>query len=255
MTHPGEGTLQALLDGEMPAAEQDALEHHLSECGHCGAQLEVLRDASDHLSRALRLLDRPPPVAEARARLEHARRRRTAVRSTAVLRRAAILLLGSAAVLSATVPGSPLREWLANGRGAGTPATTAVREPVAESAAESVEPAPAGISVRPLEGRMRVVLTAPASGSRIRVRLYDGERVGVWATGTSARARFRSGPERLEVDGAGPGEIQVEIPRAVRQFTLEVDGQIYLRKVGEDLRFPGPAVDTAGPEIVFEVRP
>ncbi|MBA4158204.1 MAG: hypothetical protein H0X65_12100, partial [Gemmatimonadetes bacterium] len=207
----------------------------------------------------LRLMDRPAPMAEARARLEHAGRRRRAGRSTAMLRRAAILLLGSTAVLSATVPGSPLRDWLANDRGAAGPTATAVHEPVAAPAtapaAESAEAAPAGISVRPLEGRMRVVLTAPAPGSRIRVRLHDGERVGVWAAGVAARARFRSGPERIEVDGAGPGEIRVEIPRAAREVTLEVDGQVYLRKQGEDLRFPGPAADTAGPEIVFEVRP
>jgi hypothetical protein len=258
-THPGEGTLQALLDEEVPPQERAELERHLAGCPACAAEMDALRDASAVLASSLRLLDlrlEPEAVQQARWRLEHARRagRRSAGWGGTTVRRAALLVVGSAAVLSATVPGSPVRSWL---RGADAPAVARVEE--AERTTTLAPPvddaAPAGVSLLPTQGRMRVELRGLAPGVRLRVQLTDGERVGVWASGAAAQARFRTAPERIEVEGAPAGEIRVEVPRSTERFALEVNGRPYLFKQGEQLRFPGPAADTAGPEILFEVRP
>jgi hypothetical protein len=261
-THPGEGTLQALLDDEVRPAERGELERHVAGCAHCAAELQAMREDTKVLVGALALLDEPVNVEQARWRLEgRTRRRGTPVRGAgltgAALRRSAILMVGSAAVLSATVPGSPVREWLTDSWDRYT--TTA--EPIAPEPAPTValpdvapEPTPSGVSVRP-EGPMRVVLRDLAPGVRLRVQLHDGERVGVWASGEAAQARFRTAPERIEVEAVSAGEVRVEIPRLGQRLTLEVNGRVYLRKDGEQLRFPGPPAEAVGPEIVFEVRP
>jgi hypothetical protein len=257
MTHPGEGTLQALLDGELRFDKRAELELHLAECAVCTADMQDLRDASALFSTALPLVDVPAPAAEqARWRLE-GRRRRTAAPAGSALRRAALLIVGSAAVLSATVPGSPVREWLAE-RLTTQPAAEQVSGPhdaVPAIASDEAAPAaaPAGVSVRPAEGRMRVVLLGATDGVRLRVRMHDGESVGVWTSGEGTPAHFRTAPDRIEVEGVRAGEVRVEIPRAGQHFILEVDGRVYLRKDGEQLRFSGPAADTVGPEILFEV--
>jgi hypothetical protein len=257
-THPEEGTLQALLDGEVRPEERAALERHLAECPACAAEAEALREASAVFGSAVLLLDpptEPAAVERARWRLEGVRRdrARAAGWGGATARRAALLLLGSAAVLSATVPGSPVREWLAGSNDA--PVAAVHEEETAAPVAMRAAAAPSGVSVRPETGRMRVVLRDLAPGVGLRVQLHDGERVGVWASGEAARAPFRTAPERIELDGAAGGEIRVEVPRATAHFVLEVNGRTYLVKERDGLRFPGPEADTVEPEIVFEVRP
>jgi hypothetical protein len=257
MMHPVEGTLQALLDDEVRPIERADLERHVVACDACTAQLQALRTASAGLTAALGLIDEPAPVEQARWRFQGRRRRGTWIDGT-TLRRTAVLLVGTAAVLSAAVPGSPVREWLSDrwGENENVAVTTEpTTTPEAEPSIAAAESGPAGVSVRPTDGRMRVVLRDLAPGVRLRVQLHDGERVGVWATGEAAQARFRTAPERIEVEGASAGELLVEIPRASRHLTMEVNGRVYLLKDGDQLRFPGPAADTAGPEILFEVQP
>jgi hypothetical protein len=257
MTHPGEGTLQALLDGELRFDERAELELHLAGCSVCTAEMTALRESSALVSAALPLIDLPAPATEqARWRME-GRRRRSAGTAGVALRRAAVLIVGSAAVLSATVPGSPVREWLAErwDGGAVTEQPATVREAVPAAAMdETAAPAaPAGVSVRPTEGRMRVVLVGPADGVRLRVQLHDGEAVGVWTSGEGPAAHFRTAPDRIEVEGVRAGEVRIEIPRAGQHITLEVNGRVYLWKEGEQLRFSGPVADTVGPEILFDI--
>jgi hypothetical protein len=258
MTHPGEGTLQALLDGELRFDERAEVELHMAECGVCAAEMMALRESSALLSAALPMVDLPAPATEqARWRVEGRRRRKGAGSAGIALRRAAVLIVGSAAVLSATVPGSPVRQWLAErwDGGAVTEHPATVREAVPAAATdETAAPAtPAGVSVRPAEGRMRVVLVDPADGVRLRVQLHDGDAVGVWTSGEGPAAHFRTAPDRIEVEGVRAGEVRVEIPRSGQHITLEVNGRVYLWKDGKQLRFSGPATDAVGPEILFEV--
>lgn len=253
VTHLDEGALMALVDGELPPGDAAALEAHLEECAACRAAAQSLRAERKKLSDALRLLDREPPTELARQRLRRTRRSRSGIGRP--LRWAAVIVVGTATALAATVPGSPLREWIA-AIGDDAPAVVAVDER-SEVAVETARApaAPAGVFVVPRTGRMSVSFTGASEGLRIRLHVHDGEEVEVLTSRGAEQARFHTAPDRIEVRDAGRGEASIEIPRGLAEFTLEVDGRVYMAKRGEDLRFPGPPADTVGPAIVFEVRP
>jgi len=61
MWHPDEGTLNALLDGEVPSAEALELERHLSDCAECRARLI---EARSFRADALALIGEIDPVIE-----------------------------------------------------------------------------------------------------------------------------------------------------------------------------------------------
>jgi anti-sigma factor RsiW len=273
MSHPAEGTLQAYLDGELPRADRAEVERHLEGCAPCRDAAEGLRAAAASLTGALALLDRPAPTERALAAASRQRWRRwVGVDAGQVLRRAAVLVLGVATVASATVPGSPVRGWIAGLLHGGAPASapaggsvaaggpggaTGVPAPAAGAPEAGAAPdaSAAGVSVLPELGRVRVVLTAPSPDLRIRVRLSDDPYSDVRATGLASGARFRTGPGRVEVSGAGAGEVEVVIPRGARSAVVEVDGRAYFRKDGEGIRLLAPASDSSDSEVVFTVRP
>jgi hypothetical protein len=228
MSHVAEGTIQALLDGELSAFESAAVQRHLEGCPACRAELDLLRSAAADLSAALVVLDLPAPLARAQRAVGRQRWRRWAGTDAGqALRRAAVLVLGVAAVASATVPGSPLRRWVEELRG-GAAASAPVASPVASAPAGSSagEGAPAAaVSILPAGGRVRVVLRHPSPGVRI------------------------------EVSDARSGEVEVLIPRSARTASVEVDGRPYLRKDADGLRLLAPVSDSSGSEIVFNVQP
>jgi anti-sigma factor RsiW len=259
MNHLDEGTLQALLDGEISGGQKASVEDHLEACEHCQAELDTLREACSQLSGALRMLDRPAPVEFARRQM--IRKRRWMTLGATHLRRAAVLLLVATTALSATIPGSPLREWVvetwrgsadhrADRQEATPPVTVAATE-----AANAPETSPAGVSVQPSDRPMRVVFRKPAQGLRVIAHLHDGSRVEVSAEGPAAKAHFRTAPDRIEIEAADTGEVRIGIPRSTNRFTLEVDGQVLLAKQGEDLRVPERTARSGGPVILLEVQP
>lgn len=54
MSHPDDGTIQALLDGELEPAEQARLEAHVASCAACAARV---REAREFLQEAERLVE------------------------------------------------------------------------------------------------------------------------------------------------------------------------------------------------------
>ncbi|HET8656707.1 MAG TPA: zf-HC2 domain-containing protein [Longimicrobiaceae bacterium] len=246
MNHPDEGTLQALLDGEVAGADRADVEGHLAGCATCREAYDEAAARARALREALSCLDVPAPVAPARRRV--AARRRFGGR--AALPWAAVFVLVAATALSATVPGSPLRRWWS----AAAERATAAPASVQASAAAAPAPEPAsGVSVRPVDGRLRVSLVDAAPGLRLGVRFGEASRASVTASGEAAGASFRTGPGSIEVRGAGPGRVEVAISRAVKDFSLSVNGRVYLVGDGAGLRVSGPASAPAGPEIEFEV--
>ena len=262
MMHADEGTLQALLDGELDAARRAAVEHHLAGCGACAADLDALRALRDRFRFALRAGDAPAAVEPARAAV--AARSRTgggAMRQARrALARAAVLVVGAAGIAFAAVPGSPVRRWIGVD---GAPAPV-VPEPGLRPAPAAPAAAPdpgdddataAAVSIHPAGGGVRVVLSAASPGVQVRARFTDQPMAHVQARGEAAGARFRTGPGRVEVVGAGPGEVRVELPRGVETAVLEVNGRVYLAREGESTRVLGPveAQDSAG--VLFAVSP
>ncbi|HEX2094100.1 MAG TPA: zf-HC2 domain-containing protein [Longimicrobiaceae bacterium] len=255
-THPSEGELQALLDGEVTYVDQEALLRHLRSCDGCRGELEELRRAFDQAIAALVVLDRPAPVREAHRRLVRRRSRGT---WGAALRRAAVLLFLASTAVSAALPGSPLREWLAtNGwenRPEGEEARRTVGAPTVLQPVPATAPSPTAVSVRPADGRMRVVLVRPSPGLRVRVLVADQERVRVSAEGGSSSPRFRTSADRIEVVDGDPGEVRVTVPRGILHFVLEAGGRRYVSKEGDRLHLSGTGPDRSGPELVFKVQP
>lgn len=263
MEHVAEGTLQAYLDGELAAEENAAVERHVAACVECAAELASLRGAAYVLATSLARADQPlasDDVAHAfqlvRAHAGglpgSARRWLTgaAPSTRSALLRAALFLLGLAAVASAAIPGSPVRAWLAGAwqeaASLFSEATPGPRAGPARSVGDG-----AGVSVLPRDGRVRIVLRGPDARTRIHVRLVDGEAAAVRADGGAATARFTSGPGHLELEGGGPGAVRIEVPRAAVWASIEVDGRPYLLKDGADVRILAPLADSGGTEVVF----
>lgn len=235
MLHETPDRLIAYLDGELPERERAEVAAHLSGCADCAAHADRLRAATRELSRALAREDVAPPPR--RAPVPRSRRgwpRRT-------LTEAAVLVLVLGGVAVAAIPGSPVREWISRSlAGIGRSG-----EQASEMAADRESP---GVSVSIVAGRVLVLLTEPAPETRVRVRLVDGDRAGV-----RADARFRTGPGTIEVVGAGPGDVRIDLPRAADSATIRVDGRTVLIKEGADLRILAPSVDSAGAEVSFRV--
>ena len=75
MSHLEDGTLHALLDGEIPSAELAALEAHLSACAECRARLDAERAIRGEADGLVEILEAPafavtasPPAQAVRAR-------------------------------------------------------------------------------------------------------------------------------------------------------------------------------------------
>lgn len=279
--HASEDRLLAYLDDEVPEGERQVVARHLEACRPCADALEALREISRRLSVGLQRLDRPAPALHpaairrragvldvARGRDDDARpaagpaspdeeapsgrrsgRPAGADRPRRSLLAAAVLLLAFTGV-AAAIPGSPVRAWLTDSAraiaglfgGGEEPAPTVVDQEAVEAATRL----PSGVAVEPYGGSVRISLRSPSPDAVVRVRVVDDAR----ATVLASDARYRTGPGRIEVLGAGPGDLRIEIPRSVASAIVEVDGRPVVEKVGTDLRLLTPA-DTSGSEIFF----
>ena len=266
MAHIDEGTLQAYLDDEVAArAEVDA---HLAACTECAAELARLGAASQLFATAVHSADAKAPTYAALNAVKARRspplrtpeftQRRTFTRMP--LARAALLVIGLAAVASAAIPGSPVRALIADALRFVTGADkdeTAVVPPrvdteVAEPVFDSRSDLSAALSIQPVQGRVRVVLSSGANAATVRVRVVDSDRATVHASGAAAQARFRTGPGRIEVTGIEGGEITVDVPRSASNARVELDGRLIFEKDRGQLHLNESASTGPNQEFVFK---
>ena len=173
MSHLDEGTLHALLDGEIPSAELGPIQTHLSACGECRARLEAERNLLGEADGLVGLIEAPPHSGAPEAR---PRRQSRGGRSwTRGLAWAATVVgavgLGYAARDLGSRPGPPPAGPLAladssAGRDAALPVSPPMR-PSAESRAEPPatpprSPAPSPGRMTPAGGGGRRAASAPA---------------------------------------------------------------------------------------------
>ncbi|MBB4636809.1 anti-sigma factor family protein [Longimicrobium terrae] len=260
MTHLDEGTLQELLDGEMPAGRGGPAEAHLASCPVCAAQMAELRAGGERMSALLGAGDAPAPMLRAQAEF-HRRRRagRPLARAGRGLSRAAAVMIAiaGAAVAAAAFPGSPVRAWVQENVLAGPPAPAAPAPAPAVATVPAPREVPAtGVSILPDDGGVRVVVSGAAPELRVSARLSSAPQAQVRATGAAAgTARFRTSPGRIEVLNAGPGEVAVELPAGAESAFLEVNGRVYAAKDGESLRALVPAESGSADQPVFRAGP
>lgn len=262
MTHTDEGRLQAYLDGELLLEERWRTEQHLQKCDRCQEELDQAAARADRFASAVRFLDTIPPLAHAAPTAGlpaiplPSRTGRSSAAGGALRRllpRAAVALLFVGAAASATVPGSPVREWIER-----------MATPTQEVALEDPEPpvvaAPpaaavpeAGVFVDAVGGTVLVVLQ-DARDVRVQMRLVEGPRAGVAATGAAASSHFTSAAGRVEVHNTLGGELSIEIPRGISTATIMINDDIVLRKQDSrlDLNTDLPRLDSAGIAISVE---
>jgi len=239
MIHIEQGELQAYLDEEATLGARAHIDSHVEACAACAAELDRMRAASALFATAIRGADTQAPVFAAQAAVSAARRQARRQRfafSRGALLRAALFMIGFAALASAAIPGSPVRSWISTALRSMriTPAIEipARRTPDARAITPTVESVTgaAALSIRPVDGRVRVVLTDVAFDANIHVRLYDGDRAVVQASGAASRARFRTSPGRLELVGVGNGEVTIDLPRSATDARVEADGRVLYPK-------------------------
>ncbi|MEX2467770.1 MAG: hypothetical protein WD995_12740, partial [Gemmatimonadota bacterium] len=99
----------------------------------------------------------------------------------------------------------------------------------------------------------------PAGGIRVLINSLGplGRLEVVWIDQATARvdapagSRFTYGEGRVEAMVAG-GPVRVELPRTGGAVSLEVDGQPYLTRSGEELDVTGPVRQRSDARILFD---
>jgi hypothetical protein len=261
MTHAHDGLLLAYADGEIDGPAAAELREHLAVCGRCAGELNELQQLSSRAHDALGLLHADAPMLRAQAALatEHGgsmRGWRRARLGASGLARAAMLLLALAGAAAAAIPGSPVRRVLETtfARVAGLFTSEAEAPPApATDVAPVVTLETTSVAIAPADGRVRIVLHAPAGAVDVQVRLVDGSRARLEALTPAPDVRLRSAAGRIEVLGLSAGVVRIEIPRRVASATVEVGGQVYAYKDGQVLRLSGPAGAASGAALEFRI--
>ena len=248
MSHYTEGLLQAYLDQEVATDARAAVDTHVSTCSACADRLQELTELNAAFSAALQLGDvrALPDAARSELRVRARRPAWARLGSSIPLLRAALFVLGITAVGAAAVPGSLVQNWLVRGwRALSGAERQTVAAPVAEPAAQPV-PAetPGAFYMTPAEGRVRVVLQAADQGTIVHVNVVDSERASIQGSWRSIRTRAG----QMEIVG-GRGDLRILLPRSVANATVEVDGKVYVSKIGEELKFHGPTA--VGQDLIF----
>jgi hypothetical protein len=249
MTHLDEGRIRAFLDGES-GDDLDSVRRHLEECGSCSDLLAQIEARSVVVERALGLLDTVGPNPHARDRVramvETESPIETRTHADADTRisfaKAAVIVLFLAAGGAAALPSSPVRAWLAERVRGGASA-------IPESTQTADEPAPVGVRLDVETGALAVSLVEVEPGTLVIVRWVEGTRAAALA-GTGAR--FRAADGRIEVTAVSDS-ISVDLPLDVAEVSLEVNGRMYLRKMGERLDVAGPVITRSPEEIRLRV--
>lgn len=241
--HPGDGRLQAYLDGELAMDAAEAVERHLLRCPPCQARLDDLRRAEEEVSEALTLLDGSSDRPGDREALLWELRRRSGLRRSGRHRErlaaaaVVVLLLGAGA--AAAMPGSPVRDWLF-GSDEGAPASLSTPEAVPS------DPGPA-LSLELQAGEARIEVEGFPSSVPIEVRTAARARAEVDAP---VGASFQAGPGWVRVTGgSGEGILRIELPETARSVRIEVDGRPRAELSEGRLRVDGnPVGDETGDE-------
>jgi hypothetical protein len=256
MNHATEGMLQAFLDEEVAGADRREIADHLGACSACAAEYETMRAAAVRVSALLAALDRPVAVQSALAAVRQHGAAAPATprqlgrrRWRGALTRAALFIVASATVVSATVPGSPVRQWLVSAWDRVATFFVGERDPMAVDAPPAVVVEEAGAWVTPYQGRVRVVLDDALPEATIRIQLVDRQRAGVMAA--EVGARFSTGTGRVEAAEIGARDVVVELPIGAQSAVVEVNGRVVASKDGEALVAHVPMLSMTQYELVL----
>lgn len=234
MNHPDDGTLEALVHGELEPAVGTAVEAHLTECVPCRTRLAEARENDAWVRERLGVLVTPVPHASAAQ--VRALSRRAVIRDA--WRRAAMigLLVASGSGVVLAMPS--VRAWIGGlATQVGDPVRRPANQPVARSGSpvtsggEGAPASPSGVSIVP-GPRFVVILEATQEAGRLRVRESERSDVLFVTHGPPVRLETRSIGIRVYNAGAG-SDYDIELPRAARDVDVRLGGESLFRRVGE----------------------
>ena len=254
MNHLTDDVLQTWIDQELDPTDRVQVADHLASCSDCRDKLGELRATAELFTEALVFYDEGVMRSSQRkmsAGMTHGSRMlpRWVGRAAAVT-----LLLGGAAV-AAVIPGSPLRELI---RGPDAPDVIAAPEEIV--AVEPEVSSGASITVRPLEGRIRIRINGFPAGTRVRIVLTDGALVVANLPDGEPNARFVVAAGLLEVVGPGSGSalqedigLVLQLPRRVQSGVVELNGVVGARVSGGRIVAERQVSRLGDEEVIIEV--
>lgn len=256
MGHPDSGRILAFIDGEAGQEEAAEIQVHLGVCEACRSEEESLRATSRAITGALGALDTVPSIQEAKARFQARQQtpRRSFWRSMGPLPKAASIALLLTGTAVSALPGSPVRRWVARGWELVAPTTTTDPAAVVD---EAETPGPGalqgaipetGAGLPVLDQGVEISLQGLSPDAELRVVWIDGTEAWVYA---GEGTRFTLLDARLEVEGP-PGPVRVELPRGPGTVLLRLDGNVILRKAGEEVEIVAEVRERTSEGIVFE---
>lgn len=234
MPHLDEGTLHALVDGEVPSSALEGVRQHLAGCPECRAQLDLARALADEALGLVETIEAPP--ANGRATAGWARG----------ARRFRQLAWAASVILAAGL-------GYAGGRGRGLPAGP-VDEPTEAPAAvvvlgEDSAPRTAPVEAPPAEPQVeagrQVPSPAPATTSARSEEVVVTEQAAPAARVAQAARLRDNAAQKVEADLAFE---EVSLPEAIRRLggTLRlIEGLVpeRLLAAGDIVRVVYPASD------------
>jgi hypothetical protein len=253
-THPNEGLILGFLDDELEPRDREDIGAHLDRCEACRITAEGLRGSSRFASERLLLLDVEAPTDSARRSLDRRIQRkglRPLIRFPGMAKAAGIALLLVGGTVSA-LPGSPVRQWILAGwervtHGNAPSADEPQATPSGSEGASAGSGEESGAGIPTAGGVVEILISDLPANAEVRVLLVDGDNARIYGPpGT----HFRTETGRVEAV-APRGAVRVELPHRARVARVIVNGELYLRKNGEQLEILGPVRDSAAAEIRF----
>ena len=215
MTHPQEGMLLALRDGE---GIPEAARAHITACSVCRGVLAEARARADSirvlLEREVEPVDTEAAKAAVRASLDQARARSRYPRVvTSLGRAAAILLLAAGAAYAVQSP--PVRGWLSDRFAQ----PQVLEAPAADAPAQSDERRSIGVAAQP---GLVVALSELGVETRVALVFEVRDEVEVFA---AEGTRFAVADNRITVSNV-IGPVVIRVPTGAPTLTVTANGRI-----------------------------
>ncbi len=236
--HLSDGSLFALLDGELPPDSAAAVLSHLRECPACQQQREALeRDRREVAELVGQLDNAPPPVT---VEMVMARALRFGARRGLLAAGLATLLIGGAAVVFATaIP----RQWLAR-----------VFHPHAASRVQQPSRAPtlptrSGIALVPGRTLILAFRVEQSSGS-VRISLVTDSLVTVLALGDTVDYTVGTDAVTIGNDGRTTANYEIRVPLTLAHLRVRVGDREIFAKNDSVVVSPVPRDGATGEYVI-----
>jgi hypothetical protein len=236
--HLSDGSLFALLDGELPPDAAAAALSHLRECPACQERREALERERREIADLVGQLDHaPPPVT---VDMVVTRALHFGARRGLLAAGLATLLIGSAAVVFATaIP----RQWLA--RVFHPHPASRAQEPSRASTTSTRS----GVALVP--GRTLILaFRAEQSSGSVRISFVSDSLVTVLALGDTVNYSVGTDAVTIGNDGRTTANYEIRVPQTLAHIRVRVGGRVIFTKNDSVVVSPVPRDGATGEYVI-----